>query len=58
MYFIAGPVDEEEEVVPLGEEMWWSSHLSENDHLNIELGGKIVLLFEILRLAEDIGDKV
>lgn len=58
MDLILGPVEEEEEVVPLGEEMWWSSLLSENDHLKIELSGKIVLLFEILRMAENIGDKV
>lgn len=37
---------------------WFSSLLSEEDAKVMEHSGKMVLLFEILRMAENIGDKV
>ncbi|XP_065317057.1 transcriptional regulator ATRX-like isoform X2 [Gordionus sp. m RMFG-2023] len=40
------------------EEHWWNKYLSQSDALNVCLGGKIVLLLEILKESEAIGDKV
>ena len=37
---------------------WWSEFMSEEDHFRLELSGKLVLLAEILRMSEAIGDKV
>ena len=37
---------------------WWGDSLSEEDRYKVELGGKIVLLAEILKMCESIGDKV
>ncbi|XP_041656865.1 transcriptional regulator ATRX-like isoform X2 [Cheilinus undulatus] len=37
---------------------WFSSLLSEQDAKVMEHSGKLLLLFEILRMAEDLGDKV
>uniref|UniRef100_A0A3B4UQ36 DNA helicase n=1 Tax=Seriola dumerili TaxID=41447 RepID=A0A3B4UQ36_SERDU len=40
------------------DEGWYKSLLSEVDAKILEHSGKMVLLFEILRMAEDLGDKV
>ena len=37
---------------------WWAEHLSEGDKYNLEVSGKMVLLYEILKMSENIGDKV
>ena len=37
---------------------WWADYMTEDDARKVELGGKLVLLFETLRMAEEIGDKV
>ena len=39
-------------------EQWWASMVSEEDEKKLELSGKLVLLFEIIRLSETLGDKV
>ncbi|CAN9501704.1 unnamed protein product [Ophioblennius macclurei] len=40
------------------DEQWYKSFLCESDADILEHSGKLVLLFEILRMAEDVGDKV
>lgn len=40
------------------DEGWYRSLLSEEDAKIIEHSGKMVLLFEILRMSEDLEDKV
>ena len=37
---------------------WFKVLLSDSDSSVLEHSGKMVLLFEILRMAEDLGDKV
>ena len=37
---------------------WWAEFVKEEDQYKLELSGKITLLFEILRMCEEIGDKV
>ena len=37
---------------------WWAEFVTEDDKYKIELSGKLVLLAEILKMAEAIGDKV
>lgn len=37
---------------------WWSQFISEEDYVKIEHSGKLVLLMDILRQCELIGDKV
>ncbi|XP_061189382.1 transcriptional regulator ATRX-like [Saccostrea echinata] len=37
---------------------WWAEYVNPEDEDKLELGGKLVLLFEILRMSEEIGDKV
>lgn len=37
---------------------WWAEFVKEEDEQKLELSGKLVLLFEILKMCEDIGDKV
>lgn len=41
-----------------GEDGWYKSMLSEEDASIMEHSGKMVLLFEILRMAEELNDKV
>ncbi|XP_060067660.1 transcriptional regulator ATRX-like [Ylistrum balloti] len=48
---------EEEEDRPLTTD-WWADYVTEEDANRIELSGKLTLLFEILRMSEEIGDKV
>ncbi|KAH3820866.1 hypothetical protein DPMN_122615, partial [Dreissena polymorpha] len=37
---------------------WWAEFVKEEDEYKLELSGKLMLLFEILKMCEDIGDKV
>ncbi|CAL1534464.1 unnamed protein product [Lymnaea stagnalis] len=37
---------------------WWAAYVTEDDKLKLEHGNKLFLLFEILRMCEEIGDKV
>ncbi|XP_052212127.1 transcriptional regulator ATRX homolog [Dreissena polymorpha] len=37
---------------------WWAEFVKEEDKYKLELSGKLKLLFEILKMCEDIGDKV
>ncbi|XP_052283753.1 transcriptional regulator ATRX-like [Dreissena polymorpha] len=37
---------------------WWAEFVKEEDKYKLELSGKLKLLFEILKMSEDIGDKV
>ncbi|CAG5116055.1 unnamed protein product, partial [Candidula unifasciata] len=37
---------------------WWAAYVSEDDQHKLELSNKLFLLFEILRMCEEIGDKV
>ena len=38
---------------------WWTDLVDEEKHKTmLEISGKLVLLFEILRMAEGLGDKV
>ena len=39
-------------------EGWYRDLLTPSDALVLEHSGKMVLLFEILRMAEELGDKV
>ena len=39
-------------------EQWWNKLLTEEDKTRLELSGKLVLLFDILTLAHQLGDKV
>lgn len=39
-------------------EDWFRSHLSEADAKVLEHSGKMVLLFQILKMAQELGDKV
>lgn len=39
-------------------EDWFKSHLTEADAKVMEHSGKMVLLFQILEMAEELGDKV
>ncbi|KAL3042493.1 hypothetical protein OYC64_020427 [Pagothenia borchgrevinki] len=43
---------------PMQDEVWFKGMVTEEDAKIMELSGKMVLLFEILRMAEDLGDKV
>ena len=41
------------------EEAWWASLVDEQLHKNcVELSGKLVLFLQIVKLAEQLGDKV
>lgn len=51
------PVDELGVTVPVGSS-WWSQFVSDDDMAKMEHGGKLVLLMDILRQCELIGDKV
>ena len=37
---------------------WWADHVNPEDEYKLEISGKLVLLAEILKMAESIGDKV
>ena len=37
---------------------WWAAHVKEEDKYDHAISGKIMLLAEVLRLSEAIGDKV
>ena len=50
--------DDEGDLNRKKENTWWSSMVSEEQKTMMELSGKLMLLFEILRLAQSVGDKV
>lgn len=52
-----GESDEDVGPQPVSSE-WWAEYVKPEDEEKIELSGKLVLLFEILRMSEEIGDKV
>ena len=37
---------------------WWGEYVKPEDKFNTELGGKIMVLAEVLKMCESIGDKV
>ena len=37
---------------------WWAEYLKPDDEYNLEISGKLLLLAEILKMSESIGDKV
>ncbi|XP_022086719.1 transcriptional regulator ATRX-like isoform X2 [Acanthaster planci] len=43
---------------PTSKPKWFDEYLQEGDDTKIELSGKLVLLFEVLKHAESIGEKV
>jgi len=58
-----GAMDQEEEPMvvvenPMVSKEWWAEFLKTEDRYNIEMSGKLLILSEILRMAETIGDKV
>lgn len=58
MSFVTGDFSAEEEEVKPFSTGWWADYVKEEDQFKMELGSKLVLLFEILRMCEEIGDKV
>ena len=48
---------EELEDQPVSKE-WWAEWVSEEDKYRVELSGKMVILAEILKMCDAIGDKV
>lgn len=42
----------------MDDDEWWSPFVSEDDEFKVELSGKLVILFDILKECEEIGDKV
>ena len=57
-----GEPKEEEEPVTDGPKSvtkeWWAAYVTEEDQHKLELSNKLFLLFEILKMCEEIGDKV
>ena len=37
---------------------WWGSLVKEEDQFDLNLSGKLTLLFEIIKICEKIGDKM
>lgn len=56
-YWFTGDTEEDPGPQPVSME-WWAEFVKPEDEEKIELSGKLVLLFEILRMSEEIGDKV
>ena len=52
----APPVELEDTRV--SSDAWWTDFVSSDDQYKLELSGKLVLLAEILKMSESIGDKV
>ncbi|KAK6172939.1 hypothetical protein SNE40_016493 [Patella caerulea] len=50
-------LNEPETPGPISNE-WWAEYLKEEDKYRLELSGKLTLLFKILQMCEEIGDKV
>jgi len=40
------------------EEQWWNKLVKEEHKEDLELGGKLVLLFDIVNMSQHLGDKV
>jgi len=55
---ISGGVESSDDVTRPRAEQWWNKLLTEDDKTRLELSGKLVLLFDILTLAHQLGDKV
>ncbi|GFS20517.1 alpha thalassemia/mental retardation syndrome X-linked homolog [Elysia marginata] len=57
-----GEDNQENEKVPEGPKSvtkeWWAAYVTEEDQHKVELSNKLFLLFEILKMCEEIGDKV
>ena len=54
-----GPIeDQKEEENPILTTDWWGEYVKPEDQEKVELGAKLELLFEILAMCEEIGDKV
>ena len=48
-----------EDTLPTGvSNEWWAEYVKEEDQNKMEHSGKLSLLFDILRMCEEIGDKV
>ena len=54
------PIEEEEvqEGSKSVSKEWWAAYVTEEDQSKIDLSNKLFLLFEILKMCEEIGDKV
>lgn len=50
--------EEEEEKDKKVSSEWWAEYVTEDDKFNMNLGGKIMLLAEVLKMCDSIGDKV
>ena len=49
--------DTETETVDVSSE-WWAEYVKGGDQSRMELSGKLTVLFDILRMCEEIGDKM
>lgn len=58
LYSVVGEKANSSSRSQVADEGWFKNLLSERDAKILEHSGKMVLLFEILRMAEDLGDKV
>lgn len=61
MFFIvilAADLNNERIPTPIEARGWFKDEVTEEDKYKIEIAGKFVLLFDILRKCEAIGDKV
>lgn len=64
VFFLNSGVNEEEQVGDKEEEgyrvssEWWADYVKPSDQFNLEISGKLMLLSEILKMSESIGDKV
>ena len=51
--------EEEDLMARKRQEQWWWDMIDEEKHKTVmDLSGKLLLLFDILRMAEGLGDKV
>lgn len=49
---------ESSELAPRDRPRWWTDFFDESMELELEMGGKLVLLEKILRHCERVGDKL
>lgn len=50
--------EEAEEVNTKLSSEWWADYFGEEDQYKLELSGKLMVLAELLKMCEAIGDKV